>query len=140
MNMRRFEFPATPDGKTDFHILNQAFRGVDPDKATGEERAYLAAAQRVINSASDPIGDPISEADGLEGLTIDVRPRALKHEGATIEVSQKLHEKVEAWVTGAKFHPLMSAAVEDFRDRWGQAEKFVKDDTAPRPVGVVKKK
>lgn len=123
MKMRVFHFAPDATGRTDFRIAYETFRARDPQKCIKEERAYLAALQRVLESASDPLGE---SADEAEALTVDLRFRKLKPEGATITVSQKVHEKLESFLEETPFQAGFAVAVEDFRDRWGQAEK--KDD------------
>lgn len=124
MKMRRFEFGDANDGRTDFLIAYQAFRQQDPEKATKEERPYLAAAQRVFDKISEPQGTLAEDADDF---TIDMRFRKLAKGTQLIEVSQKVHEKIEGWVENSKFQAPFAVAIEDFLARWGQAEKFDAD-------------
>lgn len=134
MKMRKFEFTDAREGRTDFLIAYQSFRQQDPEKATKEERPYLAAAQRVLDKISEPQGALPEDADDF---TIDMRFRKLLNGPQSIEISQKVHEKIEGWVENGKFQAPFAVAIEDFLARWGQAEK--KDDDAPGPVGVAKK-
>lgn len=135
MKMRRFVFTADKEGRTDFLIVYNSFRQIDPDKNTKEERPYTAAAQRVLEKISEPIGEAPADADEF---TIDLRFRKLTGtEDQQIEISQKLHEKIEAWVAVAKFQSGWTNAIENFNDRWGQAEKFDVENVTDISVGSV---
>lgn len=139
MMMRKFTFADDRVGRTDFMMMYNAFRSVPAEKVTAEERQSLAAAQRVLEAISEPIGDPASDADDY---TVDLRMRKLTRE-STIEVSQKLHAKMLEWLDGAKFHSGLSMQVEDCRDRWDAAEKFEQEPSKAgsiRVAGIIGKR
>ncbi len=125
MKMRSFTFTPDLSGRADFRLAYETFRGRDPQKCVKEERAFLAVMQRQLERVSEPIGELAIEAE------FDLRMRKLLPDGGAITVSQKIHEKFEAWLEETQFQAGLSVQVEDFRDRWGQAEKA--DDTAPAP-------
>jgi len=132
MMMRKFTFTEDRNGRTDFMLVYSAFRGVPGDKVTADERASLAAAQRVLEPISEPIGNAAEDADDF---AVDMRMRKLKSE-ATIEVSQKLHEKILGWLDAAPLQAGLSMQLEDCRDRWTAAEKFDQEIPSSGPVGI----
>lgn len=136
MQMRKHTFEGDKVGRTDFFVVYQSVRQIDPEKITKEDRPYVAAALRTLESVSDPVGDLPADADEF---TADLRFRKLKDEGGTIEISAKLHEKIAGWIDTAKFQAGLMIAVDDATDRWNAAEKFEQSDGAPR-MGVVKKR
>ncbi len=122
MKTRTFTFTPDATGKADFRLAYEALRGRDPQKCTGQERQWVAQLQRALDAVSVPIGDLSDDAE------IDVRPRKLQDGGGTIEVTQKAHEKLETYLEEAPFHAAFAVAAEEFRDRWGQAEKGDRDE------------
>ena len=137
MKIRTFEFTPDATGRADFRLAYDTLRGRDPSKCTGQERQWVAQMQRALDSVSEPIGELPENAE------IDGRNRKLQEQGGTIEITQKLHEKFNDWIEEAPFSPICAVIAEDFRDRWGQAEKGERDDvpgkakTGPRALEQV---
>lgn len=132
MKIRIFEFPPTMNGRSDFRLAYEAFRSRDPAKCVKEERQWLAQIQRALEAVSEPVGDLPDDAD------LDARFRKLAKDGGSVRITQKAHEKLENYLEECQFMAGVSAQVEDFRDRWGQAAKAESDSVPSGPVAVVK--
>lgn len=117
MIMREFRFTPNKQGRSDFRVAFDALRSQEGNKISKEDRPQVAAMQRLLESVSAPVGDLPEDAE------VDLRNRVLLPAGGTIELPQRLHEKLVAWVDTAPFHALVSIAVEDFKDRWSAADK-----------------